>query len=142
MNIGLYSELARQQHVKIREEIKRLGVRSNASAMRCFRDRLTKSDADHHRLIRESNDFYSLSMFRDLLFHIQEHRFTILGIKEALDKLGLKFCGFENPDIVSHFKVTNNCKEDPYDLNKWHFYEKANPRAFRGMYQFWCQKVN
>jgi hypothetical protein len=54
--------------------------------------------------------------------------------------LGLKFCGFETSKIVSDFKLTNKDKEDPYDLDKWQAHEEANPRAFAGMYQFWCQK--
>jgi hypothetical protein len=59
-----------------------------------------------------------------------------------LDKLGLKFCGFQSTKIVSHFKQTNKNKSDPYDLDKWQAYEEANPRVFMGMYQFWCQKVD
>ena len=101
---------------------------------------LKKSDKDHHKLIIESPDFYSLSTLKDLLFHVQEHRFTIPLIKDYLNKLGLKFCGFESSEIVRHFKLTNKNKEDPYDLDKWQAYEEANPRAFARIYQFWCQK--
>ena len=36
----------------------------------------------------------------------------------------------------------NKDKEDLYDLNKWQAYEEENPRAFTGMYQFWCQKIS
>ena len=85
-------------------------------------------------------DFYSLSTLKDLLFHVQEHRFTIPLIKDHLYRLRLKFCGFESSKILSHFKQTNKNKKDLYDLDKWQVYEEANPRAFAGMYQFWCQK--
>ena len=71
---------------------------------------------------------------------MQERRFTIPLIKDHLDKLGLKFCGFESSKIVQNFKLTNKDKEDPYDLDQWQAYEEANPTAFAGMYQFWCQK--
>ena len=100
-----------------------------------------RSDIDHHKLSIQSVDFYSLSTLKDLLFHVQEHRFTIPLIKDHLNKLGLKFCGFES-NIVPHFKLTNKHKEDIYDLDKWEVYEEVNPRAFAGMYQFWCQKDN
>ena len=83
-----------------------------------------------------------MSNLKDLLFHVQEHRFTIPLIKDHLSKLGLKFCGFESSNIVPHFKLTNKNKEDPYDLDKWQVYEEANPEAFARMYQFWCQKDN
>ncbi len=78
---------------------------------------------------------------KDLLFHVQEHRFTIPHLKQCLGELGLKFCSFET-QMTSHFKQTNKAKDDPYDLDKWQAYEEANPRAFTGMYQFWCQKVD
>ena len=140
MKIGLYSELARDHIVKIREEISQTGIGSSNAEMRSFRETIIRSDIDHHKLIIKSSDFYSLSTMRDLLFHVQEHRFTIPLIKYYLDQLGLKFCGFESSKIVSHFKLTNKDKEDPYDLDKWQAYEEANPRAFAGIYQFWCQK--
>jgi SAM-dependent methyltransferase len=141
MKIGLYSELARQHIVKIRQEIRELGIRSSNAEMRSFRDMIMKSDIDHHKQVLRSPDFYSLSELKDLLFHVQEHRFNIPQIKDHLDKLGLKFCGFEANAMVSHFKQTNTHHNDPYDLDKWQAYEEANPETFVAMYQFWCQKV-
>jgi ubiquinone/menaquinone biosynthesis C-methylase UbiE len=142
MRIGLYSELARQHIVKIRDEIKKRGIVSSKAEMKSFRDIISKSDKDHHKLITRSADFYSLSTLKDLLFHVQEHRFTLPQIGDYLDQLGLKFCGFEDPQVVLRFKRTNTHENDPYDLAKWQAYEEANPKAFAGMYQFWCQKVD
>jgi ubiquinone/menaquinone biosynthesis C-methylase UbiE len=141
MKIGLYSELARQAVVKIRNEISEQGIGSSDMEMTQFRDEIIKSDKEHHKSVQKYLDFYSLSNLRDLLFHVQEHRFTIPQIKDYLDRLGLKFCGMEITKIVSHFQQTNTDKEDPYNLDKWQAYEEANPQAFQGMYQFWCQKV-
>ena len=142
MKIGLYSELARQPHIKIRSEISEQGIGSSDIEMRLFRDSIIQSKKEHHNIIRKRLDFYSLSTLRDLLFHVQEHRFTIIQLKHCLNKLGLKFCGFEAKEIISHFKQTNSNNNDPYDLDKWQAYEQDNPRAFAGMYQFWCQKVD
>ncbi len=47
--------------------------------------------------IRKFNDFYTMSSCRDLLFHVQEHRFTVAGIENALKKLELQFIGFQLP---------------------------------------------
>ncbi|WP_443636752.1 tetratricopeptide repeat protein [Candidatus Njordibacter sp. Uisw_058] len=141
MNIGLYSELARQHIVKIREEISQSGIGSSDNAMKLFRTEAINSDKAHYERILTSGDLYSLSTFRDLLFHVQEHRFTICQIKDCLSELGLKFCGFESDKIVGDFKLTNTGPDDPYDLDKWDLYEKDNPHSFVGMYQFWCQKV-
>ena len=141
MRIGLYSELARQDIVKIRKEINQQGIGSSGAEMKSFRNMIMKSDKDHHISVLSFPDFYTLSELRDLLFHVKEHRFTISDFKSQLDELRLKFCGFET-NTVSHFKQTNTDPEDPYDLDKWDTYEKANPRAFSAMYQFWCQKVS
>ena len=142
MKIGLYSELARENVVRVREEINQLGIGSSNVAMRSFRSEVIKSKKLHYKLILSSHDFYSLSTLRDLLFHEQEHRFTIPQMQKCLDELDLKFCGFEATILVQHFKLTNVGENDPYDLDKWNLYEKANPLAFAGMYQFWCQKVD
>ena len=141
MKIGLYSELARQHIVKIRQEISKAGIGSSDATMKSFRTTVIKSDHSHHKQILNSSDFYSLSSLKDLLFHVQEHRFTIPQIQDCLSELGLKFCGFETDKIVSHFKLTRTSAGDPYELAKWQAYEEANPSAFAGMYQFWCQKV-
>ena len=141
MKIGLYSELARRDIVKIREEILQLGLGSSSTEMRSYRDSMIKSAKDYHNLAINSSDFYSLSTMKDLLFHVQEHRFTIPQIQDHLDKLGLRFCGFESDKIVSHFEQTNTYKEDLYNLDKWHLFENSNPGIFGGMYQFWCQKA-
>ena len=141
MNIGLYSELARQHIVKMRKEIAQSGIGSSDIAMKSFRNSVINSDKDHHTTILTSGDFYSLSTLRDLLFHVQEHRFTILQIRDCLYELGLEFCGFENNKLVQNFKLNNTEADDPYDLDKWNSYEEANLSAFAEMYQFWCQKV-
>jgi hypothetical protein len=142
MMIGLYSEIARQDIVKIIDEISELGIGSSGAEIKSFRDLIIKSDKAHHKLTKTGSDFYSLSTLRDLLFHVQEHRFTLLQIKDHLDELGLKFCSFESDRIVSQFKKNNNHKDDLYNLDKWQAYEEANPKTFTRMYQFWCQKID
>jgi 2-polyprenyl-3-methyl-5-hydroxy-6-metoxy-1,4-benzoquinol methylase len=141
MKIALYSELARQHIVEMRQEISKAGIGSSDAAMKSFRKTVMTSDQKHHQEILNFRDFYSLSELKDLLFHVQEHRFTIPQIQDCLSELGLKFCGFELAKIVSHFKLANTNTDDPYNLDKWEAYEEANPRAFAGMYQFWCQKI-
>ncbi len=140
MKIGLYSNLARLHIKKIRGEIAELKLGKSEVEIRKFRENLIGSNYKHHKSITTSKDFFTLSTIRDLIFHVQEHCFTLPQIKGCLNELGLNFCGFENDDIISHFKEFNGNKADIYDLTLWHHYEKRNPRAFAGMYQFWCQK--
>jgi hypothetical protein len=138
MKIGLYSELARQSIVKIRSEIESLNLTEDD--IRSFRNELLNSDKEYLKIIHSSPDFYSYSDIRDLLFHVQEHRFTIPQIISSLDKLGLIFCGFENDNLIKNFKSQFPNPESLYNLDDWNAFEENNPKAFVGMYQFWCQK--
>ena len=141
MKIGLYSELARSHIVQMRREIQQSNIGSSNDEMKSFRKMIVSSKEEHHNMIASSNDFYSLSAFRDLLFHVQEHRFTIPKIKDCLAQLGLTFCGFEADKIVQKFKSEYLSENAVYDLDQWDAFEKKNPREFISMYQFWCQKV-
>jgi len=140
MKIGLYSELARHHIVETRKEIIALGVGTFEADIRKFRQSLAESYDENHQRLTTWSDFFSLSMMRDLIFHVQEHRFTIPQIKNCLDELGLKFCGFENEVATLNFKELHGNEADIYDLELWHQCEERNPRTFSGMYQFWCQK--
>ncbi len=142
IKIGLYSELARQNIVEVRKEITLQKVGTSDVEIREFRRSLAESNDKNHQLLTEWSDFFSLSMFRDLILHVQEYRFTLPQIKNCLDELGLKFCGFDNNDTISNFRKFHGEEVDIYNLELWHQYEKSNPRAFTSMYQFWCQKLN
>jgi len=141
MRIGLYSESARKYIVQIRDEIEQSNIESSHDAMKSFRNKIVNSEEEHHKWIVMSSDFYSMSTFRDLLFHVQEHRFTIPQIEVSLTQLGLAFCGFEHPTIVQKFQSRNPTENALYDLEKWDNFEKEKPRIFASMYQFWCQKI-
>ena len=143
MKIGLYSELARKNIVQMRHEIQELSIDSGDAAMKLFRQHAVNSEKNHHKDIVSNPDFYCLSGLRDLLFHVQEHRFTITEIKESLAQLDLDFCGFEfrSDKKVDKFKSQNIAQNAIYDLDKWDVFEKENPTIFFGMYQFWCQKL-
>ena len=141
MKVGLYSELARGQVIKAREKIASLGIGASAAQIRNFRESLSMSEYKDHEPFISFADYFSLSEFRDLIFHVQERRFTLLQIQDCLSKLGLKFCGFENNDIASRFKGFHSKGSDICDLALWHQFEESNPDFFTGMYQFWCQKL-
>jgi cellobiose-specific phosphotransferase system component IIA len=141
MNIGLYSELARSHIVQMRHEIQQSNIGSSNDAMKSFRKMIVSSKEEHHKLIMLSSDLYTMSTLRDLLFHVQEHRFTIPKIKDCLAQLGLTFCGFEADKTVQKFKSEYLSKNAVYDLDQWDTFEKENPGDFISMYQFWCQKA-
>ena len=140
MKIGLYSQSARQQIVKIRNEFKLSKAETTEAKIREFRRFLIDSHEKHHQKLLQSSDSFSLSTMRDLIFHVQEHRFTLLQIKDYLDELGLTFCGFEDQQANLNFRKLHGMEANMYDLTLWHQYEETIPEAFAGMYQFWCQK--
>ena len=141
MRIGLYSELARHNIVEVRKEITALRVGTSEVDIRKFRQSLAESHDENHQQLTRSSNFFSLSGMRDLIFHVQEHRFTLPQIKNSLDELGLKFCGFEVQGIDSRFREFHGEASDIRDLVLWHEFEESNPHAFTGMYEFWCQKL-
>ena len=145
LKVALYSELARRDIVRIRKEIEVQKISSDPLAMKSFRASIIDSDEEHHKRIQLLADFYSLSELRDLLFHVQEHRFTIPQIETNLGKLGMTFCGFEtgfaNLEAEQVITAENPEPDDLFDLKKWQEFESKNPETFIGMYQFWCQKL-
>lgn len=145
MRIGLYSEFARQSVIKARALIADQGYASTPQDIRRLREDIVKmgngGNSELSKLI-ELTDFYALSECRDLLFHVQEHRFTLAQINEILPALNLTFLGFEmrREDVRLQFE-----KEYPetgalQQLTFWHDYEMQHPDTFIGMYQLWCQK--
>jgi tetratricopeptide (TPR) repeat protein/2-polyprenyl-3-methyl-5-hydroxy-6-metoxy-1,4-benzoquinol methylase len=146
MKIGLYSEIARQHIVETRAFIAKNNYGSSQEAIRQCRVNIiempTNTDSKISKALN-SHDFYSLSTCRDLLFHVQEHRFTLPEIETALKELGLVFIGFEfqGYQVQNRFKELNPKNESLTSLPLWHQFELNHPDTFRGMYQFWVQKI-
>jgi tetratricopeptide (TPR) repeat protein/SAM-dependent methyltransferase len=145
MKIGLYSEAARQSIVSGRSMIAEMGYTSSTEDIRrCRQDIISRVESGNSSLEKLLNlkDFFSLSECRDLLFHVQEHRFTIPQIGDALDVLNLKFLGFTMRDhsVIKKFKEVFTKEGDLTSLALWHEFEEQYPDTFIGMYQFWCIK--
>ena len=138
--IGLYSENARKNISAIRKKIKKLKIETSKKNIINFRKDLLENNNSEWDSIKYSPDFYSTSGVRDLLFHVQEHRFTIPKIREYLKKLGLNFLGFEDTFVIDKFRKIYSQSSDIYNLDNWEEFENKNERIFSGMYQFWCKK--
>ena len=80
-------------------------------------------------------------MARDLMFHIQEHCFTIPEISNMLKKFNLEFLGFRNPLIKTKFSKSYPKDKKNISLDNWNKFELNNQDAFSNMYQFWVRKV-
>jgi SAM-dependent methyltransferase/Flp pilus assembly protein TadD len=141
MRLGFYSELARRHVVAIRTLIAERGYGRSVDDIRRCRQELLSREDDLSRNAIFFNDFFSTSECRDLLFHVQEHRFTLPRIKAFLSENDLRFMGFVFANNVSK-RYGELFPAGPLrgDLDAWDAFERENPDAFAGMYQFWIQK--
>jgi tetratricopeptide (TPR) repeat protein/ubiquinone/menaquinone biosynthesis C-methylase UbiE len=142
MKIGLYSEIAREHIRHWRRSVSEKKFSSSLQGMREFRSWVQESESDEAKLLQKSNDFYSSSTLRDLVFHVQEHQFTLPQISALLGKHDLDFLGFIFSNTGYKVEYAKAYPNDPdcTDLENWHLFEQDNPNLFLGMYQFWCRK--
>ena len=138
MRIGLYSEAGRKSVVRARALIAAEGLKPDAAGIRACRAAI-RARADDALLatLARNEDFYSMSGCRDLLFHVQEHRFDLPQIESTLQRLGLRFLGFEFPDSGETMARYQSRFRNELDLQNWHRFEHEFPDTFARMYQFW-----
>lgn len=142
MNLALYSEIARRSIVRARKVIAEKSFGHDSESARTFRRdiELHLPEADIENL-RGFRDYFFLSEFKDLIFHVMEHRFTIPQLRDMLARQNLEFMGFkDNPAAVADYAAMFPNDPEKKNLDNWHKYETANPDAFRQMYQFWVRK--
>jgi SAM-dependent methyltransferase len=141
MKIGLYSERARASIVAARKLIGGTRVPATAEGIQLARRLILSLPPDHPAAgVRTLIDFFSLSGFRDLTMHVQEHRFTIPRLAASLDELGLIFLGFHlDPAVLARFRARFPQPGSELDLACWDIFEAETPDTFVAMYQFWCR---
>lgn len=145
MKIGLYSETARKHLIAGRSLIAENGYSTSPEDIRrCRQDIISLAASGNPEMAKicHGEEFFSLSQCRDLLFHVQEQRFTLPEIATALESLDLIFLEFEFDDrrALGRFRQSHPDPNAPASLSLWHEFELENPGTFAGMYQFWCQK--
>lgn len=141
IKFGLYSERAREIVVRVCRHVADVGINADVRGIRAFRAAvLAAGDKGEFARLRDEPDFYSVSDCRDLLFHAQEHRFTLTRIREMIEGEGLCFLGFEMDgailDLYARFAPEDAAKND---LRSWNRFEVAHPGLIGG-YVFWCQR--
>ena len=141
MLVGLYSERARADVITARTFIAQRGYRPTSDDIRRCRQALLGERNDAFARLAFRSDFYVTAECRDLLFHVQEHRFTLPRIAAHLDALGLRFEGFVlRPDIASLYAARYPDDAQMRDLARFDAFEAQFPHAFAGMYIFWVAK--
>ncbi len=143
MKIGLYSEAGREGVLAARRLLEEAGASTDPEGLRAARQQILALPHDHPaREVVWSPDFYSLSGFRDLVLHVNEHRFTLEQIGAALDSLGLTMVGFQHgrPEPQAWYIARWPEDHEQRSLSRWAAIEAERPRTFAGMYQFWAHK--
>jgi len=142
MEVGLYSAQARRNVVAGRALIAQRGYRATPDDIRrCREDIAAAAAGSLLKSLTRSEDFFTISECRDMLFHPQEHRLTLPQIKAFLEATGLQFMGFAlPPPVLRRFALRFPGEAALTDLACWHAFEGEAPETFGGMYLFTVRK--
>ena len=142
MRVGLYSSLARAGLSEVKEKMGEIERPITNQKIYDYRNKVLDAAGVEFEKLARYPDFFSTSELRDLLFHAQEHTFTLIEIKDMLNELDLVFCGFETVDEKTKeaFSAGGGGSESLFSLDAWHNFEQLNPLYFSGMYTFWIQR--
>jgi 2-polyprenyl-3-methyl-5-hydroxy-6-metoxy-1,4-benzoquinol methylase len=143
MNIGFYSERAREDVVAAQRLVAEKGYKPTPDDIRRCRNEFRRLPAESSlRHVMLFADFYSLSELRDLLFHVQGHGMNLPQIARFLSENRLQLLGFNQPPhVLQRYGAQFPQDSAMIDLGLWDRFEAENPRTFVGMYQFWVQKA-
>ncbi|MEM9225751.1 MAG: tetratricopeptide repeat protein [Pseudomonadota bacterium] len=141
--IGLYSETGRKSVVEARRLIAEKAYPQTPAGIRQARHDIMMSDTPELApLLSPASDFWTLSDTRDLIFHVQEHRFTLLEIDDMLKATGLEFLGLslQNPSDRALFDEEAPSPDAALTLPAWHEFETRHPDMFGDTYRIWARK--
>lgn len=142
MKIALYSRTARRNLIACHDIIRKSYPGLDLAGMRDFRHNSEKIVGK--KLVASLSgfeDYYHLSMYRDMMFHVQERNLNLDEISDMLDKLGLSFVEFSIPQPVKmQYAAAFPADAPGGTLAHWAAFEKAAPDTFKACYIFWCRK--
>jgi SAM-dependent methyltransferase/tetratricopeptide (TPR) repeat protein len=144
LSLSLYSQIARDTRLgPASAYIREKGYTSSDDDIRQFRhDILTLPSDDPRKKCAALGDFYSLSECNDLLFHVQEHRYTFLQVKALAEKFSLDLIHVSlNPDSLKLYNDMFPDANGAFDFERLDRFEQENPLAFMQMYKlYFCRK--
>lgn len=141
IKLGLYSYQAREVVRQMRDLITRYDLPPTAEGIRTLRQAILEGKMPYDFSgLKSSQDFYSLSGCRDLLFHVHEFQYEPLELKAMIERQQLEFLGFVVPESV-RADYGQRFPDDPrmVDLSHWQAFEQEHPALFAGMFQFYLQ---
>lgn len=141
LRIALYSERARQSVVACRAHIAEAGYPATDDGIRRLRQHVLALPAAHPaRGVARFSDFFALQECRDLVFHVQEHRFDLLQIGALLARQNLRLLGLQlQPGLLARFRAHHGDRAPVRSLEHWDAFERAYPDTFADMFVLWTQ---
>ena len=121
LKLGLYSELARKHIIEARKIIYN-NFSNNIDEIRNFREMIKNNNNNSFQKLNLNFDFHTTSSVRDLIFHAQEHQFTIPKISELIQKYNLEFLGFTSKSIKKDYSNFLKMMKK-YSLKNWNEFE-------------------
>jgi hypothetical protein len=89
----------------------------------------------------QRRDFFTVSECRDLLFPVEEHRFTLPQVARMIAELEVVFAGFVlEPHVLEAYRKRFPADAAMTDLATWDTFERELPATFSGMYVFRVRK--
>lgn len=142
MTISLYSKIARDHNLgPASHYIREKGYTSSDGDIRRFRQDVFSLPADHPvRGCTRASDFYMLSECNDLLFHVQEHRYTWLDLKEMTSRLGLELIHVYMPPKSLNLWKEKYPDSAGFDFDRLHEFETEYPDTFLEMYKMYYRR--
>jgi len=140
LGIGVYSTAARMHIEFLRNEITRLQIHPTTDGMKGFRHRLL-NDETYKPFLQylQGNDFFSLSGFRDYLFHASEYRYQLAEIRRIIDHFGFRFLGFRVPSLKAKYREMYPDDPGMNSLEHWRRFERHYAGS-NALLSFWLQK--
>lgn len=145
LKLGLYSARARENVNAAREMIRKRRLSATEPEIRKFRQCVLGAEKDSALWnLRASHDFYSMSMCRDLLFHVQEHQFQLPQIGAMLQEFPVNVLGLSGLSLHAVSSYRRMFPDDGLMVNfpNWDAFEAQYPETFRGMYNIWCRMAD
>jgi SAM-dependent methyltransferase len=146
LKVGLYSTRARVHVTEARDRAVRAGFGPTPEGIRAFRAAvLAAPDGDPvKKTLCGWDDFYSMSGCRDLVFHAEEHTFTLAELDALLEELGLRVVRLDikNPAHLAAYQ--QRFPDDPActRLASWEALEHERPSLFASMYSLWLCRAD
>ena len=134
IKFSVYSRAARAATLAAIELRKSLGISPTTEGINELRNIIRALPRDHPAApVVNSRDFGTRAGCRDLLFHVQEHNFTIPELVELVEAAGLKILSWGPSTSVT--KLESMGYPNTTDWRIWHEAELKRPGLFsNGMY--------